>query len=469
MANSKKHRSFAWNKFLKIFGTSTLAVAMALTLTGCGTAPAATAPNSLVIWGFVDEDVFNPIIKDFSAQNKDIDIKYVKKTLTSGYENDSLNSILSGQGPDVWAIPNDWVYRHKDKLAAAPNALLDNAKIKPTEYFIPSVVSDSIFDKQVYAMPPTTDVLQIYYNPRIFEQAQERAKNSAGDDEAKLEKISTIFKNTPTTWEDFDALIPYLTVRNGANIQIAGAAIGTSNNISYPADIFSLLMLQNQTKIISDDLSQSTLNLPIKNTTNADVYAGKNALDFYTKYSNPTSPQYTWNSSMPIDIEAFAQGKVGIIFSYTNLTNYFAQIYPNFDYERSLVPQVGNLNPMVDYSRYTSYVVPQNSTLPDTAWNFILNLSTESASTYQSSTKELSTKKPEENPTPVLKDRGVGEPPSENIVNSIITWNKGRYPVDVDLQFKDAITRVNNHSQSSQASLDTAAANITSLLRKSTW
>jgi len=57
----------------------------------------------------------------------------------------------------------------------------------------------------------------------------------------------------------------------------------------------SLLMLQNQTKMISEDLGQASFNLPTKDSSGKDIYPGTKALDFYTSYSNPSSPNYTWN------------------------------------------------------------------------------------------------------------------------------------------------------------------------------
>jgi multiple sugar transport system substrate-binding protein len=468
MVKTEKSANYKWRKFLKIFGISALAVAMAVSLTGCGTT---TAPksNSIIVWGFVDPDVFAPIIKDFENNNKGVTVTYVKKTLDANYEDNSLNSILAGQGPDVWALPNDAVYRHKDQLVAVPTTLLTANKLAPSKYFLPNVVSDTTFDNQVYAMAPSTDVLQIYYNPDLFNQARTRADAALKNNQTERSQIDNIFNHFPVTWADFDAIIPWLTVRNGNTIQTAGAAIGTSNNVSHATDLLSLLMLQNQTKMVSDDLSQATFDLPITDAAGSTVFPGKNSLDFYTKYANPSDPDYTWNASMPNDVDAFAQGKVAMIFSYANLMNYFAQIYPNFTYQRALVPQVGDLNPVVDYSNYTTYGVPANSVNSNLAWSFIIQLATSEAQTYDSATKELSSHEPNSPTMPVLKGRDSGSQPNNDTAQSIVTWNKGRYPNDVDTELSQAIDRVNAGSQNSQSSLDTAAVNVTTLLRKSTW
>ena len=184
------------NKFIKFMTTATLAIVFAVTLTGCGTSTSTSVDKSLVIWGFQDEDVFASIIEDFKSNSSysNLKITYVKKSLDDYYENDSLNSILSGQGPDVWAIPNDWVYRHKDKLASFPDTIFTDGdtKIVPADYFASVVQSDGFFDNKVYAMTPAIDVLRIYYNPTLIDAAQDRIRNNESLSEDQISEVSGI-------------------------------------------------------------------------------------------------------------------------------------------------------------------------------------------------------------------------------------------------------------------------------------
>lgn len=455
-----------FKKYLKVIGTTLLAVLMTISLTGCGTPATKTTP-SLVIWGFQDEDVFKPIIKDFQQSHKGLDVKYYKKSLDGNYENDALNSVLSGQGPDVWAIPNDWVYRHKDKLAAMPANMLTDKKIVAKDYFADVVIADNVFNNQIYGLSPTIDILQAFYNPTLFDSTRTYVnKTLSNSNPTEQSALSQILNKFPITWDEFNKIIPYLTVKNGASVSVAGAAIGTTNNVSKSADLLSLLMLQNQTKMLSDDLSQATFNLPVKNSANVDVYAGKNSLDFYNGFANSGAANYTWNASMLGDVEAFVQNKVAVIFGYSDLAIYLKQVYPNFQFQQALMPQVGEVNNIIDYAHYTTYVVPEASPNVTNAWQFIQFLSTDEASTYRSATKEIASKKTTAEIN--LKNRGAGTP-SQDQIKTAQSWNKGRYPVEVDNLFKQAIDRVNNKTQNSQASLDTAAAKVTEFLRKTTW
>ena len=453
-------------KYLKIAGTSLLAIILAVTLTGCGSKKQETGEKELVIWGFVDEDVFKPIIKDYNKKNK-IKVTYVKKQLSSNYENDALNSITSGQGPDVWAIPNDWVYRHKEKLAPIPEDVVKSNKLNVADTFASFVQEDNVFDGKVYGLTPGVDMLQIYYNPTLFNKATERASTALKSQSDVRKEITGILGQFPITWDEFNKILPWLTVKNGNFIETSAVAMGTSNNVSYPEDVLSLLMLQNQTKMISDDLGQASFNLPIKNSSGQEVYPGTNALDFYSSYANPASPNYTWNQSMPSDIQAFIEGKVAMIFNYSDLAGYLNQAYPNFKYTRALIPQIGDFNPITDYASYTTFVVPEISPVQSDAWNFIVQMSTKSYGTYNSATLTLAPNKNTEEK--VLANRRSRKGPTKTEIVSGTTWNKGRYPVELNNLFKDAISRVNAGSQSSQASLDTAATKLTELLRRESW
>ena len=270
----------------------------------------------------------------------------------------------------------------------------------------------------------------------------------------------------PVTWAEMSKVLPWITVRSGNDISVGGIAIGTSNNVSLSDDILGLFMLQNQVKMTSDDLQQATFNMPTASTSGADTYLGKNALEFYTSFSNPGSQNYSWNSSMPKDTTAFEEGKLAMVISTTAYGQYLRQTYPNLDFGQVTMPQSGDVNSIIDYASYTTYVVPDASPLKDAAQSFVYYLSTSGASTYLSSTKELSSKKSDS--TDTLNDRKSSEP-SDSQTLTAKSWNKGRYPLVVDSQFRQAIERVVNGSQSAQSALDTAAAAITEKLRKTSW
>lgn len=445
-----------------------LAVIMISTLvSGCSLkSNTSTAPQTFVIWGFDDEDVWKPYIGEVQTQFlKGYDIKYVKKTLNDSYENDSLNSIMSGQGPDLWVIPSDWVYRHKDKLAPLPDALAKELKINIDQQYVPAVKTSVSFDGKIYGLTPTLETLLIYYNPKLFQAAAD--DYIIGHPNASEEEKSAALKllgSPPITWTDFVECVKLLNKKNGNDIIRSGVAMGTSNNIKVSSDLLSLLMMQRGAKMVSDNVDMATFNLPDQK----NELSGKNALDFYASFANPNSPQYSWNSSMPSDIESFVQGKTAMIFAYPAIENYFAQLFPNFkDFQGFNMPQIGENNEsVIDYGKFNAMVTPKLSPNTNLAWQFINYMSNPVANSYSNTTRiAQSVKRTDLKPS--LRDRGGSALGDQT--QTAQGWIKGRYPLNTDNALRSAIDSVNTGNQDSKTAIDTAANTITNLLREDTW
>lgn len=459
-------------KYFKLVCAVIVAVMVSTLISGCSLrGNTSTAPKTFVIWGFDDEDVWKPIIKEAQkASLKDYDVKYAKKTLDDSYENNSLNSILSGQGPDVWAIPNDWVYRHKDKLAPMPDSLIKSSKINLDDQYVPAIKQSGYFDGKIYSLSPVVDSLMIYYNPTLMDSTLEEYNNNhKGSDNSENRKNATqLLGQIPSTWSTLIESSKLITQRNGDNIVRSGIALGTSNNIGNSDDILYALMLQNGAKLTSDDFKLATFNLP-QNISGASNLPGKSALDFYTSFANPGSVNYSWSQSMPDSVESFTQDKVAMIIGYGSLSNYLAQIYPNFKYKKAPLPQIGISNEtVVDFASYNTYVVPKLSNNASNAWSFILSLSGDQASTY-SNTVKLPVSNKNKSFQPSLKDREGSNSPDKSQSQTAQMWVKGRYPKEINQIIKAMINNVNTGQQDSQTALDTAANATTNLLRKDTW
>jgi len=305
-------------KFIKYFALTIAIISVSVLVSGCSSRTKNVEELSQVftIWAFDDEDVWKPIIRDLEKELKGYEIKYVKKEFNSSYENDSLNSILSGEGPDVWAIPNDWVYRHKDKLVPMPESALE--EINLDEKFVPVVKQSVYFDQKTYGLAPAIDTLMVYYNNTLFDDALDEFNTShKGSDYAEARKTaSQLLREVPVTWKEFSETVKLINTRNGDGFSRSGVALGTYNNTSQAVDVLYDLMLQNETSFTSEDLQTAIFNLP--QTTNAGTKdtPAKRALDFYLSFSNPNSNNYSWNEAQGSDVEAFVNNKVAMIFGY---------------------------------------------------------------------------------------------------------------------------------------------------------
>lgn len=445
-----------------------LAAFFSVALSGCGKKQVVDPnANKLVVWSFEDEDAWKDIKKSFESENKGVTILYKKEVLDSGYENRVLNSILSGQGPDLWAMPNDWLLRHVDKLAPMPtkDKMFEKFSI---DSFLPVVKENVVIDDQIYALSPSAEPLLIYYNPKLIDSVRDELLEKEKDGDKKKRINNLLGEGPPSLWSDLVEASNLLTMKDGSNIVRSGLAAGTSR-ITYANDILYLLMLQNKTNIISFGEKVATFNLPKDISTGTDDIPGKRAIDFYTSFADPVSPNYSWSDSLGTDLEAFSQGKVAMIFGFSSLQDTLLQKYPTINYKRTYAPQIiGDSGKMVDYARFNAFGVSKLSRNPTAAWLLNTRISKEYSNDLNSYSRLYSSAKPSDSDNYTLKERSGSNPEKLSLIISE-TVSKGRYPEEFDQNLLDAITLINEKKQDSQSALDLAASKSTELLRREGW
>ncbi len=455
--------------FFKISSYILIAIFFSIALSGC-TKKDKEDPKAkeIIVWSFEDEDIWKPVAKTFATKYKGYKLIYQKQTFDSDYENRVLNSILSNQGPDVWNMPSDWVYRHKDKLASISKKGIGIDK------YIQSINQSVTFDEKVYALSPYAEPLMVYYNPKIFENAL-REYNDANTGSENIEnrkEASRLLREVPQTWTDFIKTVNLITKIDQDNqFEISGVAMGT-DKISNSADILYLLMLENETKILSDNLKQANFNLPVDTAQETKDIPGLRALEFYTSFSDPSSENYSWDDSLGNDIEAFVEGKTAMIFGYSSLQNHLSQKYPNFRYKRAFTPQLtAESSKVVDYAKSNVFAVTaltsKYAEKPKACWNLLNILSSESpADSFNSALKVHTSIKASGDVD--FGDRNTNSPEKVSLATAK-SLVKGRDPVEFDRIIRQSIAAVNQGDQDLQSALDTAARDITDILRKENW
>lgn len=455
-------------RFLKLTSYVLIAAIFSVALSGCTKKTTTETSNTIKVWSFESEDTWTPIKSNFEENNKGYTLVYEKQTLDGNYENRVLNSILSGDGPDIWSMPNDWVYRHKDKLVPHPQ---EDPAIELNNYFVPSVKQSVEIDGNIYALTPTAQPLVVFYNEDYLNAAiQEFDDTHSGDsNEEQRRQFHALYEGGfMKTWTDFTKFVELTTKKDGDKIIRPIAAIGT-DRLTYSPEILYLLMMQNGTKFLSDEKNLAMLNLPEETPKETASTPGKEALAFFTSFANPQSPNYTWNNSFGNDVDAFANGKVGIIFGFNELQNNFAQKYPNFSYKKAAVPQLTiEAEKFVDYVKFNAFGVSNLSPNQSLAWKLIDSLTQDLNSDFVAASR-LNTSAKIDNIDISISERMTDNPERISLATakSLI---KGRFPIEFDNMIKNMILAVNLGVQDPQGALDLAATNITSeLLRKENW
>lgn len=325
-----------------------LLVVLSIWFTG-GPKKSSSEQVELVWWkAFQDRADMSELIEAYQAANPNVIIKYSKKSIVD-YEQELLNAIASGNSPDIFTIHNDWLPKHIDKMAPMPANLMTERQYK--EAFVDVAAADFIKDSQIYAIPLSVDVLAMYYNKDIL--------GSAG-----------IF-TPPTTWPEVVSAVQKVTRQdNSGNFTRSGIAMGTSGNINRAADLLLLLMLQNGTQFYNENNTSARFDQQIR-VNDQSFNPGATALDFYTQFSRPSKKAYTWNTKADNSVDAFAQGKLAMMLSYSYMLPTIKDKAPNLNWGVVAMPQVDNSGLKVNFANYWGEGVSKTSTKQAYAWDFL--------------------------------------------------------------------------------------------------
>jgi len=244
---------------------------------------------SLEVWGAVDDSsVFRDINTPYAQTHPFIRRVEYRKMLVDEYKDDLIDALASGTGPDVFFIRNTWIPEFQDKILPAPESLVNQAAVQNA--FVDTVADDVIVDGEVYGLPLSVDSLALYYNKDLF----------------NLEGIT----RPPSTWDEFLAATRRLTVTDeSGTIAQSGAALGTARNINRSTDIVNALLLQSGTGLeFTSREDRGRVQLGSE---------GKEALEFYTQFSDIDSPYYAWNFRQDYSIDAFQEGNLAMMLNYS--------------------------------------------------------------------------------------------------------------------------------------------------------
>lgn len=312
-------------------------------------------PITLKFWSVYDDKVnYSEAIEEYQKANKHVTINYEKKSFAE-YEQELINALAAGEGPDIFTIHHTWLSKHEDKIFPMPQEGEDFYSAETFKNtFVDVTYQDLVKDGRIYALPLYVDTLALYYNKDFF--------NSSG------------IPSVPETWDEFLDDVEVLTGKDsGGNIERAGAAIGTAENVNRSTDILALLMLQTGAEMTNADNTQATFNQRVS-LEGESFMPGKDALRFYTDFSNPTKRVYCWNRQMPYSIDAFYEGKTAMMINYSYHIDTIRAKSPYLNFDVASMPQIKNRNFDVNYANYWAQTVSKNSDKTDEAWKFLVFL-----------------------------------------------------------------------------------------------
>lgn len=276
---------------------------------------------SITIWGPVPSDYVGSVISSLNETGKSsFNLTYVQKD-PANYENELIEALASGKGPDIWLLSQDLILKHKDKILAVPFASFPERSFKDTfisegELYLSSDLPTGQAGG-IIAFPFMVDPIVLYWNRDLFTNAA--------------------IPQPPKNWDEFVNFSQRLTIRDSsANIIQAGVAFGEFQNIDYVKDIISLLILQTGNPIVDSKNLKSTF---MEKGASA-ISPAESALMFFTQFSDPAKTTYSWNRSLASSKNAFVAGILAMYFGYASDYKDIISKNAHLNFDVSEVPQI---------------------------------------------------------------------------------------------------------------------------------
>lgn len=336
---------------------------------------------------------FADLIVVFQKENPNIKINYQEISLKD-FNEKFLEAMAEEKGPDIFSLPYDFFPQYKKWIVSMPssvsikkittascNKVKEEKKTfslygqkKFIETFFDVISNALISENKIQGVVLSLDSLALFYNKDILNSKR--------------------IISPPLTWSEFgDDVLKITEIDPEKNILLSGASLGTSNNVSSFLDIVSVLMLQTGTEMVSSDKKEVFFNEAVEKE-GQKYFPGKDALRFYTDFSNPSKSTYSYNPTLAQDIEFFSQGKLAMMFGYYNQLEEIKKKSPKINLGISSLPQIEGARNPINFAQFAIELVSKKSKYQNEAWYFLnYCLEKKNLSGYLEKSKKLTSRK----------------------------------------------------------------------------
>jgi len=300
-----------------------------------------TGPQgTVVLWGTIRNEFISKALEDLNESNQAFTISYVQKS-AENFDNELLEALASGTGPDLFFLTNDLAYHYKNKIFGIPYDVLPLVSFKTS---FSSAAEVFVNSKGIMAVPIAIDPIVMYYNRSILD--------SAG------------IVYPPTTWDQFSELIPLLTKKDdNKKISKSTVGLGQFSNISNAKEILTAMFLQTGNNLVveKDGAFISTLG-----NLNQE-YSIEDVLGFYTDFADPLKQVYSWNKSLPESRDFFSSENLAFYFGYASEKQSLLNKNPNQNFFVAPIPQIKGTNSKSTYAKVSGVAVSNHTKSFETA------------------------------------------------------------------------------------------------------
>lgn len=300
---------------LAVFGALAIAGILIFALAVGGNTGSTIGP--IKIWGTLDQAAFSAVIHQAAENDPNLSqVSYEQKDPAT-YDEDLINALASGTGPDLFLLRQDYAVKDASKVAEIPFSSLSATLFQNT--FI-EASAPFLGINGVLGIPVVADPLVLYWNKDLL--------------------ASSGFSQPPKYWDELYAIAQKVSKKNDAgNIVKSAIALGEYHNIPGAKDVLATLTMQAGGPITARDSTQRLTPALVPRTTGGTP-AAESALRFYTEFADPSKDDYSWNRSMPDALKAFAAGDVGLYVGYASEKAVIARTNPNLNFAVAALPQI---------------------------------------------------------------------------------------------------------------------------------
>ncbi len=294
--------------------------------------------SSVVIWGTLDDAPFVAAIGTIKEVDPNFSVvQYVEKDERT-FEQDLLNALAEGTGPDLIVVPQDLLLGNKSKIQPItfvqfPERVFRDTYIDGAEIFLGS--------DGIYGIPMSVDPLLMYWNRDIF--------------------ASKGLANPPRTWEEMIAVTVPATVERSFSYDIlrATVAFGEYVNIRNAKAVIAMLFMQSGSNMVVE--RGGRMYVELNQGTTQGLAPAVAALRFFSEFSNPTKTTYTWNRALRGDRDMFLAGDLALYFGFAGEWQEIRDGNPNLNFDVADVPQGSESHLKKGYGKFYGLALTKNS------------------------------------------------------------------------------------------------------------
>lgn len=232
------------------------------------------------------------------------------------FDQELIEALAAGEGPDMMIISQDRIMRHRDKLVPIPFESFPERAFKDRY-----VEEGELFLTQdgILAFPFILDPMVLYWNRTLF--------SNAG------------IARPPFFWDELFTLTNQLTrTDDRGTILESTIALGEYTNVRHAKEIVATLVLQAGNGIVGQT-NQGIRSILSNRISGAEVPA-EAALRFYTEFANPIKPVYSWNRSLPDSQDMFLAGDLAMYVGFASELFVLQEKNPNLNFDVTSLPQI---------------------------------------------------------------------------------------------------------------------------------